>query len=99
MVIIALLQSNRVLIYERLAVSSIKRSIILFSYTLFLAQRNKLGVISHGIRANVFRVDIVDLLGEMSSQCKMWWPLSYQSPADNNEDDAQHSPEVVGSII
>ena len=51
------------------------------------------------IRANVFRVDIVDLPGEMSSQCKMWWLLSYQSPADNNEDDAQHSPEVVGSII
>ena len=48
MIIIALLQSNRVLIYERLAVSSIKRSIILFSYTLFLAQRNKLGVISQG---------------------------------------------------
>ena len=52
-----------------------------------------------GIRANVFRVDIVDLPGEMSSQCKMWWLLSYQSPAENNEHGSRRSLEVVGNII
>ena len=47
MIIIALLQSNRVLKYERCSQYLVsKRSRILFSCTLFLSQRNKLGVIS-----------------------------------------------------
>ena len=62
MIMIALLQSKRVLKYERCSQYLVsKRSIILFSCNLFLAQMNKLRVISHGgIRVNVFHVDVVN---------------------------------------
>ena len=49
MIILALLQSKRVLKYERCSQYLVsKRSTILFSCTLFLAQMNNLGVISQG---------------------------------------------------
>ena len=57
MIIIALLQSNRVLKYERCSLYLVSKwSTILFSCTLFLSQMNKPGVISQGNNVNVFHV-------------------------------------------